>query len=265
MDKSIFMLAESVKWEAGKTYNTQSYIAQIKKDGERCIAVIENGEVILFNRRGRIINENFKEIEADLKDFDNCILDGEICSIDDKFETLQSRVTKNKFKREELMRKSPCIFWVFDILKIEGINLMKSPLSERIRELYCFLDISKEHIKLLPYYSVLEAMKIADEIDGEGIMIKSLNGYYENKRSYNWLKCKRFKETTIILQSYTPNNAGIRCETAEGVAVQIAGEQSIEVKQILDKGEKAEVFIQYLGDKTENGKYRFISYRGLKK
>lgn len=261
-----FMLCESIteKECLEKYTNVNSYIAQEKKDGERVMAIVQDGEVFLLNRRGKIINSHFKDIEQELKSFDNCILDGEICSNDDNFQTLQSRaLTQNKFKQEQQLKTIPVTYWIFDILKIEGIDLIHTPLSNRIRELYQFLDgFKSEKVKILPYESVEESLKKAHEKDAEGIVVKYLNGYYEHKRSYNWLKCKRWLETTLILTTYTPNNAGIRCETDDKLPVQVSGIQHLEVKKLIDETGKAICNIQYLS-KTKDGKMRFPSFRGL--
>jgi hypothetical protein len=64
------------------------------------------------------------------------------------------------------------------------------------------------------------------------------------------------------LTKYTPNPAGIRCETDSGIAIQVAGEQHKEVKELLDSKGRCEVFIQYL-TKTKDEKYRFPSFRGI--
>jgi hypothetical protein len=98
---------------------------------------------------------------------------------------------------------------------------------------------------------------------GEGIVIKNLDGKYESRRSNFWRKLKLWNETTIILQSYTENPAGIRCETADGIAIQVAGHNQTEVRKAINERGSCEVYIQYL-TKTANGKYRFPSYRGVK-
>ena len=265
MSKDFFMLCESVTEQEAEVIFKFDYIAQEKKDGNRCIAVVKNNDVFLVNRRGRIINNNFPEIEAELKKLDNCILDGEICSRDDKFENLQRRaLTKNKSKIEILIKEIPVTYWIFDLLSINNKNITRNSLKERIEFLNNFLkDKQNEFIKILPFESIKDSLREAHKKNGEGIVIKDLRCPYEHRRSPSWVKCKFFKEATIILTKYTENPAGIRAETEDGIAVQIAGEQHKKVKEILDSKKSCEIFIQYLSKNEATGKYRFPSYRGL--
>jgi len=90
--KDLFQLCNSINEEEALKLDSKDYQANFKFDGCRIIAVVLDGEPIMFNRNGRICNFNFREVEAELKLLPNCILDGEIISIDDNFERLQSRV-----------------------------------------------------------------------------------------------------------------------------------------------------------------------------
>ena len=119
-----------------------------------------------------------------------------------------------------------------------------------------------EQLDIARYYEIFEVLEKARNDGREGIVLKKMDSKYIGNRSNDWLKCKFFKETEIVLQSYTPNNAGIRCEDAQQNAVQISGEQHKEVKEFLDNDGECEVYIQYL-EKTKDGRLRFPSYRGL--
>ena len=261
----IFMLCEKVT-EKEISYLKGEYLANIKYDGCRVMSFIKNGEVVMLNRRGKIVNFHFKEIENELKTLPTCILDGEIISYDNQFEKLQRRaLTTDKFKQEQLTKEIPCYYMVFDILSNGEAFLQKLTLKKRIEELkLLFSPLSFSYLKLCEYNSIDEMLKQAREMKGEGIIIKDMNGIYETRRSKSWLKLKFFQEQQITITKYTLNNAGIRAEDNEGNVVQISGRQSYPIKQKLDKGEQVEIFVQYL-TKSEEGRMRFISYRGLAK
>lgn len=114
------------------------------------------------------------------------------------------------------------------------------------------------------YKPIKEMLEQAHKEDREGVVVKALNMPYLHKRSRAFLKCKFFEETTIKICRYTENPKGIRAEDDEGNALQIAGSQCEEVKRLLDTQKEVEINIQFL-EKTIEGRYRFISYRGLVK
>ena len=241
--------------------------ANIKYDGERIKAFKTNGEVFLINRRGNVKNGNYPEVVEELETYDfDFVIDGEVISEDDNFNLLQKRaLTKNPNKQRELRNSIPVKYMVFDILEIDDNNLRDKPLKERINYKGLFEDNDNRTLEIAEYKPVGEMLRIAKREGREGIVIKNMDGrYYENKRHENWLKCKFFKETTIELISYTINNAGIRCEDKEKNAVQISGQQHLEVKQLLDNGKSVLVEIQYL-EKTKDNRFRFPSFRGIKK
>ena len=256
------------------TYDNDRYVANIKYDGERIMAKVENGEVILINRNKRCCNSNFPEIVKELEKLKkgNFILDGEIISKDDDFNKLQKRaLTKDKEKQKELMKEIPVCFMVFDILKYEDINVRSKELNERINYIKNFeglfeeLKIDKELIKVAEFLKPKVMYEKAREEKREGIVIKKLNySYSEGRNSGWWYKIKFFKEEVFEAISYTTNNKGIRVEDKNGNSCQISNSDYHEVKKIIDKNGKALINIQFL-EKTKDNRYRFPSYRGMVK
>lgn len=266
--KKLFMLCNSIDENSALQLKDNYYVGQLKRDGERIIAVVINGKPILINRRGKICNLHFEEVVEDLKQLPNCIIDGEIISVDDDFSKLMSRaMTKTPSKLRALQKEIPISYEVFDILGDDTTtNKIHLPLKDRIIELEnLFFGKEFKHTTLLPNLPISVALQQAKDNEGEGIIVKDLNGKYEcGKRSHNWKKLKFFKEVDIIVTTYTSNNAGIRVETEDkNTACQISGEQHEEVKELLDRTGQAEITIQYLSQSQETKKYRFPSYKKL--
>ena len=259
--KRDFMLCEKIT-EKEIPFLKGEYKAQIKMDGERIVAFIENGEVALINRRGKICNMHFREVVEALKLLPNCILDGEIISYDNDFQKLQSRaLTTNPFKQMELQKTIPVRYMIFDILKANEKDLRNLPLKERLK--YLPVALISPFLELVEYDEVNNMVMIAREQNCEGIIIKDMNGIYEGRRSKNWLKFKFFQEQEMLIISAIQNPAGYRCEDKEGNAVQIAGRQSLEVIRQLNEKGQVNIIVQYL-TKSKEGRMRFPSYRGLK-
>jgi ATP-dependent DNA ligase len=282
LDKSIFQLCNSIKIEdLDRLQQTDNYIAQIKKDGERVLAISINNRIILFNRRGNIINKNFSEIVKELtllsvylKGFNNgtgdFIIDTELTTADDNFNLLQKRaLTQNKQKIITLQNQIKVKLFIFDILKLSGEDLRDKPLCERNTILNNIFDYLKEKKAEFEFIELLESTKNlkdllykAQQTGKEGIVVKDLRAKYESKRTDNWLKLKLFKEKDIIFNKYEVNNAGITLENDEGIRVLVAGTQAEEVKKLIDLNKNVSVSIQYLEEK-QNNKLRFPSFKKL--
>jgi len=259
------MLCDSIKEKELDNLKFSNVKANIKYDGERILAVKKDGEVMLVNRRGRNKTQNYLEVVKVLEKVGNdFILDGEMITFDDNFDKLQKRaLTKDRFKQERLREVLPVKYAVFDILKLDQKDLKFLPLKERLKFIE-MLELNSKNIEIAEYLPVRVMLATAYAEQREGIVIKNMESIYEERRSKNWLKCKFFKETTLVVKTYTTNNAGIRCEDSEGNAVQVSGSQHLAVKQLIDEQGEAEIEIQYL-DKTKNGRLRFPSFRSLAK
>jgi ATP-dependent DNA ligase len=271
MRKEDFMLCQKITEEESNKLNNDIYKANIKYDGERIATQIDyiNNEYkpVLLNRRGNICNFNFKEVVEELKKINKeCVLDGEIISVDDNFTKLQKRaLTKNISKLNELEKTIPVKFMIFDILSINGRNIMNEPLHIRLNYLNnLFQGLNFKHIELAEYGNIKEMFNKAKEQKREGIVIKNINANYESRRSNNWLKLKFWLEEDIIFQKYTYNPMGIRVETNdEIIACQVAGSQSKEIAELIDKNGEVELTIQYLSKNKDTGSLRFPSYKKI--
>lgn len=261
-----FMLCQSITEEEAILLSDTEYTAQLKYDGCRVIAVVMDNQSVLINRDGRICNFNFEEVVEDVRKLPNGIYDGEVISLCDTFNKLQKRaLTKDRKKMEALRKEVPVKYMVFDILNINKAYITSKPLKERIEIMReAFKDKQMTNVELAEYKPIKEMLEKAHKEDREGIVIKAINMPYEHRRSKNWLKCKFFEETTIKVCKYETNPRGITAEDEWGNRVQIAGFQSQEVKQLLDTQKEVEIHIQFL-EKTLEGRFRFISFRGLVK
>jgi len=266
--KDIFMLCESIQdKEELKKLDRNRYKANTKFDGCRCIAVKKGKDIILFGRRNTIYNTKFREVVEALKliNFD-FMIDGEVTDFTNNFNLLQKRaLTKNLDKIKELEKEIPVKYMIFDILSFGEKSLTNEPLHKRLNLLRNLLSNNKsQHLELVEYGEIDDLLALAISNNGEGIVIKDMFGIYESKRSKGWCKHKLFKETTITITGYTENPAGIRATDNENNVVQISGNQSNEVKQILNDVGYATINIQYL-ELTKENRFRFPSYRGLVK
>jgi len=251
------MLLKTGKENDLKKYHLK-WIGQRKFDGCRAWVFCVGSDIRIKGRSGSDYTNKFPEIIDDLKGLNlNCILDGEL--ICNTFDEVASRVhTENKLKSKLLVNKYPAKLMIFDLVR-KGIYI------ERFRELLLlFKNHTLKNVSIVD--SSVDLIKLwerAKSENWEGIVIKNPNASYEMKRSYNVLKIKFEKFKDIDFVSYEINNAGIRCESEDGIAIQITGSNSIPVKSSIDELGKCRVEVKYLNE-TKNKKLRMPVFSKIK-
>lgn len=185
---------------------TGDCVVEYKYDGVRAIIIVENSNATIYSRNGKQL-KNFPHIEEAFshKMFDDLVFDGEVMSAD--FQTLMKQV-----HRKEGSETTDAYFALFDFLPLDEFKTGSStlPLIKR-KELLKGFE-SSEYFSdciIVTKYDVINIEEDADkfkEINNtaieqgyEGIMVKPVNGYYECKRSYGWLKMKPYIEVTLTV------------------------------------------------------------------
>src|SRR3972149_5809623 len=120
--------------EATKPFSSKEWIFEIKWDGFRAIAYV-NDEISLRSRNNKELVDNFPELR-ELKELTrNAVLDGEIVIIKNgkaDFQALQERgkaVRTSEIQSQTM--KLPAQYIVFDILEKDGKSIMNLPLTKR--------------------------------------------------------------------------------------------------------------------------------------
>ncbi|MGA2675627.1 MAG: DNA ligase [Methanobacterium sp.] len=182
----------------GELHLIGDWISEPKYDGQRLIAVSNDGNISLWTRRHLQVAKKFPELIKDLKENINCqdwILDGEL-TVPGGLGNLIKRNVEDKFRINILSKKIPGTFHVFDVLCYDKENLIPKPLMERKKILLKNVHVS-EHIKMVPFKTVTNETAIdyfqKNVKNGfEGAILKNIHSNYESgKRSGEWLKLKR--------------------------------------------------------------------------
>lgn len=184
------------------------WLHEIKFDGYRALVAIEGGKTKLFTRSGLDCSEKFPrlvEAAADL-DVESALLDGEVVVLDSKghpsFGALQEAIKTGD---------PDCLFFAFDLLKLNGTDLKKFPNIDR-----------KERLR--PIIPVTGAFQFAEHIVGsgekllatvckaglEGIVSKQADAPYRGKRSQAWLKIKCTLRSEYAIIGWTDSSAAKR-------------------------------------------------------
>ncbi|MFO7444977.1 MAG: non-homologous end-joining DNA ligase, partial [Ignavibacteriaceae bacterium] len=191
------MLATLVK----EPFDDPDWLFEIKWDGYRAVAEINDGKVNLHSRKNLSFNTKFSPVAEALKKIDNkVILDGEVVVLNDK--------GKSEFQLLQNYQRTGAgnlVYFVFDILYLDGHNLKDLPLIERKNILKEFLpesDIIKysDHI-ISDGIAFFEA---AGQNALEGIIAKRQSSPYQvNKRSKDWLKMKTQLRQEAVIAGFT--------------------------------------------------------------
>jgi bifunctional non-homologous end joining protein LigD len=186
-----------------KPFDAPGWTYEIKWDGYRAIAFLNNGSVNLISRNNKSFNEKFYPLYEVLRQTNmQAVLDGEIAVLNDQgiadFSALQNW-------RSEA--DGELIYYVFDILWVNGYNLEGLPLFERKEILK--QEVQEEGmIRISENFetSATEFLSAASKLGMEGIMAKKADSIYtEGERTKDWLKIKANKRHEVVIGGYTQN------------------------------------------------------------
>jgi bifunctional non-homologous end joining protein LigD len=153
---------------------------EIKFDGYRAVAFKDGKDVRLVSRNKNAFD--YPQLLHALKSLpvERVILDGEIAALDEKgrssFQLLQV------YKSSE--QRVPLVYYVFDLLFVDGKDLRKEPLSARQKPLANILKKAPPNIRLSEGLqgSKADLLRVAQQFGLEGLVAKRLNSIYESGR-----------------------------------------------------------------------------------
>jgi bifunctional non-homologous end joining protein LigD len=186
---------------AAKPFTRKGWIFEIKWDGYRIIAHVQDKNVTLYSRSHQDYTQIFSPVSRALaKQNINAILDGEMVVLDEKgqahFQLLQ------QFQKTQ---QGDLVYYVFDLLWLNGDDLRELPLAERKKKLIKLLHPNAK-IRISEHVATDgEAFfKVAAQQGLEGIMAKDIDSpYFSGKRSQSWLKMKAVHQEEAIIAGYT--------------------------------------------------------------
>src|SRR5438876_1924423 len=177
------------------------WLYEIKWDGYRIIATVSAGEAELRTRKDQDYTKRFenaaKELAKALRTPD-CVVDGEVCALDEQGRPSFSAMQQGK-------SGTPIVYYVFDLLEVEGEPVIGLPLEERRARLEKLLDKRNKTVCMSESFDDGRALLSAAEKQGlEGIMAKRLGSrYLPGRRSRDWLKIKGHGRQEFVIAGYT--------------------------------------------------------------
>jgi bifunctional non-homologous end joining protein LigD len=184
-----------------------NWLHEIKFDGYRIEARLDGGKVQLFTRNRQDWTHRFAPIaEAVAKlPAKTALLDGEVVVEDERgvssFSLLQIALKEKRTER--------FVYWVFDILHLDGEDLTGRPLVERKAVLQKLLRGRKDPIRYVEHFDAEgpRFLKHAREMGLEGVISKHREAPYSSGRTDNLVKTKFHNEQELVVAGFTPSAA----------------------------------------------------------
>jgi bifunctional non-homologous end joining protein LigD len=184
---------------------------EIKFDGYRLQLRVEGGKPSLKTRKGLDWTTKFKEIARTAEGLPDGILDGEACALDahgaPDFPALQAALSDGK--------TSDLVFFAFDLLFADGVDLRAAPLRERKARLQSLIEGAG---KLAPRIRFVEhfetggdaVLQSACRMSLEGIVSKRLDAPYRSGRTDDWRKAKCRAGHEVVIGGWTGEPGQLR-------------------------------------------------------
>jgi bifunctional non-homologous end joining protein LigD len=188
----------------------RDWVHEIKFDGYRILARVDQGKVKLFTRRGNdwtlripMLAEAMQTIPVK-----TALLDGELVALDARgmsdFQRLQDALSRGPARQVSFL-----VYFAFDLLYLDGVDLRGVGLAKRKALL------GQTLARVPPQAS--STLRLSDHVIGqgpaffaqaarmglEGIVSKQLDAPYRSGRSRHWLKVKCSQRQEFVVVGFT--------------------------------------------------------------
>ena len=198
-------------------FDDPNWLFEIKWDGYRVVSFIEDGTVRMVSRNQNDLGPRYPELNAlpNLVNAKSAILDGEVVVLDEQgrpsFSLMQQRTGIRAHGRQAPSRPDlPIIYYVFDLIYLDGYDLRRVALDDRKRVLRGILP-SGELVRYSDHHAGqgMALFQAAKQKGLEGIVAKKCNSCYEERRTREWLKIKITQTVDCVIGGFT-NPEGAR-------------------------------------------------------
>jgi len=189
----------------------EDWLFEVKWDGVRAVAFLDNEEVRLQSRSGLRCERQYPELAVMPHHIaaSQAVLDGEIAVLDAKgvsqFHLIQPRIANTDPNTiAHLVRSTPVIYFAFDLLYLDGYDLRGAALEKR-RELLQQVLTPGPAVRISEAFPGAgeQLLEAARENGLEGIVAKHARSTYQSRRSREWLKIKIAGEQEFVIGGFT--------------------------------------------------------------
>ena len=190
-----------------------AYGYELKWDGVRAVTYIAPGTHRILSRSDKDVSRGYPEL-ADLAaavGSRQVVLDGEIVAFDESgrpsFGRLQPRMhVEDPAQAKRLAAETPVTYLLFDVLHLDGVDLLGQAYVER-RAILEDLALRSSRWDTPPYFlgGGARAVELSRAQGIEGILAKRLDSVYEpGRRSRAWIKVKNLRTQEVVIGGWKP-------------------------------------------------------------
>ncbi|MET7029533.1 ATP-dependent DNA ligase [Sediminicola luteus] len=220
-----FYLAYALEDTPDNLGEVENWLVEHKWDGIRSQVIVRNDELFVWSRGEELVTDKYPEFHSYIGEIPNgTVLDGEILPFPNgdigTFNDLQTRIGRKTISKA-LLKKTPVILKVYDILEWEGKDIRKLPFSERRRILEAMVQPLAENTDLPLQLSetmefshwdeIAQERERSREVKSEGLMLKRKDSpYLVGRKKGDWWKWKVDPLTIDAVLTYAMRGHGRR-------------------------------------------------------
>jgi ATP-dependent DNA ligase len=170
-----------------------------KYDGFRAIAFVDGDQLVLQSRGSKDLTRYFPELKLPAGRY---VLDGEIVIDGDgpgeAFGALQQRIHPAASRIERLARELPASYVAFDLLELDGVELLEEPFERRRAALEALGGVRRSELVSDPAAAERWLQQT------EGVVAKRLDAAYAAGKRTAMVKVKRLRTIDCVVVGYRP-------------------------------------------------------------
>jgi bifunctional non-homologous end joining protein LigD len=182
------------------------WLHEIKHDGYRIVARIEEGEVRLISRNGKDWTKEFPQVARAVGRLPagTALLDGEVAAV------LPSGATSFQALQRRAEGTTPLVYFAFDLLHLDGWDLRNARLEDRKEVLRRLLESAPATLRFSDHVRGHgpEFFAQARELGLEGVVSKRADAPYREGRGGDWRKSKCRLSQEVVIGGFTLSSDG---------------------------------------------------------
>ena len=216
----------------GRAPSGAGWLHEIKHDGYRIQAHLENGRVKLFSRRGLDWTERFAAVARAFAELPVkvAIIDGEVI-----VQTAAGVASFTALVDALKTGAGDMVYFAFDLLYLDGFDLRETPLVARKAALARLLAGAGD-VPRVRYNDHIEGdgnavFRHASRLGLEGIISKTAASPYRSGRVKTWLKMKSSQSDSFVIAGFIPSTVD-KAAVAALVLGEYAGKKLVPVGHV---------------------------------
>lgn len=197
--------------QGGEPFDHPDWVFEMKWDGFRCLAFCQGEVLRLCSRRGNSLTRQFPELSRlrSLVQGESFVIDGELVVLDDRGVPDFQRLAPRMHSSKDLSWRDPAVYYVFDLLFLDGYDLRHLTFDRR-RQLLSQVLRTDNTVRLseaLPengkkFFAWVEQQGL------EGLVAKRRASLYHCGRSEDWLKVKVEQTEDAVVVGFSAPKGG---------------------------------------------------------